>query len=225
METKNTSKKIVNQFRGVIQTKHYQCLSTFNYEAYQMEHTQPFGKLCVVNDEYLSAKSYQEFVFNNDLQVLLIPLIGAVDFNINNTPDDFVHINQVQLLSVKKNDTLKISNPYENNFVNFLQLHIKSNQLTTQTLAFNVELKNKLQTIFTSADFNISIGIFDSKQEDVYQLQNNNNGIFAYVMNGAFEYEGRLLENRDGICIWNENLAEFESLSFNGILLVLEVNL
>ena len=49
------------------------------------------------------------------------------------------------------------------------------------------------------------------------------NGFFAFVIEGAFELEGRLLHARDGLALWNLEKIEWEALSGGAILLVLQV--
>lgn len=215
------SLKYIADLRGVIEKENYRCFSTFNYKAYQEEHRLPFGMLHVVNDEYLAPGSSQEYSFDEDGVVLLIPILGAVDYQIADVID-FIHTNQLQILKIRRGDSLKISNPYSDYWVNFLKIHIQSSTLEHQKIDF--ELK-PIFPIFSSNDLTVHIGIFDTKQEGEYILENKKKGIFVMPLNGAFEFENRLLENRDALCIWNFDKVAYESLPHQGILLVLEVNL
>lgn len=217
------SKKYIADLRGFKEEKGYRCLSTFNYEAYQNEHRNPFGTLLVVNDEYLAPLHKISYFFEADLTIILIPLVGAIDFNSANAKG-FVHIQQIQLLHVKKNETLTFENPYGNEWINFLQIRVNEN-LSNAILNFDYNPINSLQTVYSTPEIIISTGMFDSKAEQEYVLQNNNNGLFAMTLNGAFEAEFRLLENRDALCIWDFKKIEMESLTHNGIILLLEIKL
>jgi hypothetical protein len=46
---------------------------------------------------------------------------------------------------------------------------------------------------------------------------------FAFVVAGAFEVEGRLLHQNDGLALWNTSVIELEALSENVVILVVEV--
>jgi hypothetical protein len=52
-------------------------------------------------------------------------------------------------------------------------------------------------------------------------------GVFGFVIEGAFEFQNRLLETRDSIALWNEDnetlQIEFEALSNDAIILIAEV--
>jgi hypothetical protein len=47
--------------------------------------------------------------------------------------------------------------------------------------------------------------------------------VFVYVIEGAVEFQNRLLEQRDGLALYSVTTSEFEALSNDAILLVLEV--
>jgi redox-sensitive bicupin YhaK (pirin superfamily) len=47
----------------------------------------------------------------------------------------------------------------------------------------------------------------------------------VYVIEGAFEVQYRLLHARDGLALWEAERVEWEALSNDAILLVLEVPL
>lgn len=69
------------------------------------------------------------------------------------------------------------------------------------------------------------IGLYDGRKKGNYTLQNPKNGLFTFVANGAFEFENRLLESRDGLSISRITSVDFEALSENAILLVMEIPL
>ncbi len=45
---------------------------------------------------------------------------------------------------------------------------------------------------------------------------------FAFVLAGAFETEGRLLHERDGLAIWDTDKIEMEALSNDAMILLIE---
>jgi redox-sensitive bicupin YhaK (pirin superfamily) len=70
----------------------------------------------------------------------------------------------------------------------------------------------------------LSIGQFRGRQEARYQLSHKTHGLFVFVIEGAFEVQGRLLHPRDGLAFWNvAEPAELEALSNDAIILLMEV--
>ena len=63
------------------------------------------------------------------------------------------------------------------------------------------------------------------REDGVYSLKNPQNGVFVFVIEGAFEVQNRLLEPRDGLAISAVEAIEFEALSNNAIILFLEIKI
>ncbi|NIF07012.1 hypothetical protein F3J23_16360 [Chryseobacterium sp. Tr-659] len=91
--------------------------------------------------------------------------------------------------------------------------------------------KNELDFTLRNNSFNISktlhqpnfIGLYNGRAEGFYALKDPEKAIFAMVVNGAFEFQNRLMETRDAIILWTLSELEFEALSEEAILLFIEV--
>lgn len=86
----------------------------------------------------------------------------------------------------------------------------------------DLEIRNKLNFIDEGFNFSGFIGIFDGREEGRYLLKKSNNKIFAMVINGAFEFQNRLMETRDALLIWDIEELEFEALSEDALILFFE---
>jgi len=73
--------------------------------------------------------------------------------------------------------------------------------------------------------FSISIGKFGGRREANYLQKNNDAGFFVFVIEGAFEVQGALLQARDRLVLWDTEDVEMEALSNDAIILVLELPL
>ena len=73
-----------------------------------------------------------------------------------------------------------------------------------------------------SQSYAISIGKFSGRRESIYHRKYPNTGIFAYVLKGVFEVEGRLLHERDGLELYDSEFVEIEALSNDAVILVFE---
>ncbi len=85
--------------------------------------------------------------------------------------------------------------------------------------------QNQLIEIISSSKlpFKLSAGIFTGREEAVYELKHLHSKFYCFVIDGAFEIEGRLLHARDGLALWNTKTVELEALSNNAIVLVIEI--
>lgn len=90
---------------------------------------------------------------------------------------------------------------------------------------FDLTQKNQLISLFETANALGFVGIYEGRKEGLYKLKNPSNGIFVFVINGAFEVENRLLESKDGLRLQQIDNIEWEALSENAILLILEISL
>lgn len=224
MQLNNPSQILKSEERGIIATNNYNCFSCFNYENYQQESRKPYVNLTVFNDETLARKEKIKYDLDENQVVILIPLVGTIVLE-NYGDSESIAVNQIHTFYVEKGKSFDISNPYEKDLVNFLQIRFQLDSIKTNTYNFDLETRNEFVNLITCDEFSISIGIFDARKDSFYKLNNIKKGLFAFVLNGAFEFQNRLLENRDGLKIWNIQEIELEALSENAMLLLLEIGI
>jgi hypothetical protein len=218
----NPSQIFKSEIRGTIENETYKCLSIFNYLNYNEQSRKPFGNLTVFNDETLGAQKSINYSLDENQIIVLIPLVGAIELNIEHTTD-FIDVNQIRIFSLEKGESFSILNPYENDLVNFLQIRFSFGNIISNTVSFDLEIKNEILNLINNDNFGISIGIFNARNEGNYLIKQE--GLFAFVLNGAFEFQNRLIENRDGLSISNISEVEFEALSENAMLLIIDAKL
>jgi hypothetical protein len=116
-------------------------------------------------------------------------------------------------------DNFKITNPYKEELVNYLYIEFK---LKTPGVIADLDLKqNSLNEIIPGHHY--YIGKYDGRRDDIYKLSGEAAGVFVFVISGAFEVANRLLQSRDGLALWNIKEFDFEALSSDAIVLILEV--
>jgi|SRR6218665_667725 len=212
------------QFRGHNENEEYRCLSTFNFDTYSVQSREAFGLLNVFNDETLAPQKSKSFSVQEDSEILLIPLVGAIAIE----GKDFVKTEGFQILKMKKDSTFELKNPYEDELVNYLQIRFSGSCFTQNDSArytFSLEKRNELLPLYQGLNYKVSIGIFNTRSETAYSIQKAQNGLFAFVIAGAFEFQNRLLESRDALSISDITEIELESLTENAILLLIETAL
>jgi hypothetical protein len=230
---KQTPAKIfLAEQRGLVETPQFHRLSTFSFGSFADEHKAPFGRLQALNEETLAAGYRQELSADEAAQVLILPITGAVQAAVGGEPARLVDVGQVLLLTVPAGDKLQLSNPYDTELISVLHLWLRVDELVAapaaQSFAFATEaLENQLAEIIAPATaagvpgLALSLGRFAGRREAIYKLRGSR--CFAFVLAGAFELEGRLLHEKDGLALWDLAEVELEALSNDALVLLVEV--
>lgn len=208
------------QQRGLFENSTQRWEATFNFEQYQDVSRTPFGTLQILNDETLGPK---QKLFRNagNGTVLLIPLVGTLEYTINGTTA-YVETNEAAWLPAAYELTL--CNPYEEDLINFLYI-VFSHSIVSEatTLAINLDTRNTLNPFSLPGSIKAKMGLFDGRQEVLYTPKSPTQGLFVFVIAGAFEVQGRLLEHRDGLALWQIEEVDIEALSENAVILLFEL--
>lgn len=234
MMKESPAKIFLNEQRGLIDTDLHKRYCTFNFNTYLSEHKKSFGSLYVFNDEQLAPGSAEmNMEVKEASYVILIPVTG--DFLYKGMGGHLnINIGQVLISSLPAGSSFQVVNPYDNE-INFLQIWIKAKngmaRPFTRLLDFDLnEPENTLIELtkepgtgaFNKIPFRLKIGQFAAREGDICKM-NSKSSLFSFVLAGAFEMEGRLLQTGDGLALWNTDKAEIEALSNNAILVTLEL--
>ncbi|GLU50579.1 pirin family protein [Dyadobacter frigoris] len=222
--------------RGCSQLSWFRSFHTFNFGLYQDQNREPFGNLQVFNDDTLAAGKSFKMQLEENTEVILLPVVGAIEYKNSLGETGILEAGQMQIFSAAKGMEYEIINPYETELINFIQLFLTNNQHSfipkMQEINIDLEIRNQLFPLFSQGQNGLTthqgtfgyIGKYSGRQEDLYQLKNPENGIFVFIIEGAFEVQNRLMEARDGLSLWNLDELEFEALSNDAIILILEVS-
>lgn len=148
---------------------------------------------------------------------IFLPLVGRLLIN------DKV-INTGNILIATKNNS-EVENNNEQIQANYLKISINKIILTEGIFNFDLSSsKNQLIPLLCSGSIHIHLGYFDARHETVYKPKVNSKQIIGYVIQGAFEFQNMLLQHRDGAIVFNKTeIIEFEALSENALILIMEV--
>ena len=177
--------------------------------------------LLKVTEIILSENDYFEYQNGNNINILILSLYGTIRVNENNI------ISSRESFTIKSSDKglIKINNELSDEKADILILEFRSvnPQDSESKEDLIIHHKNTLKTISEMLDYPNHIGLFDGRKEHTYQLSNIENSIFGMVINGAFEFQNRLMETRDAIILHNPQTLEFEALSENALILLFEI--
>jgi redox-sensitive bicupin YhaK (pirin superfamily) len=216
--------------RGLNETEWFRSYNTFNFGKYQQEHKMPFGALYVLNEDTLGGKQSLKWLIEEDTDVILIPIVGAVAYRDSTGNEGLIEAGDVQVLHLNAGDTYAIKNPYADDLVKCLQLWIKNadDQMLSYTPKFDLggyQLLEIFGRASKTAGYTGAIGKFRGRQDASYHKKRAENGVFIFAIQGELEVQYRLMHEGDGLALWEVDEVEFEALSNDAILLILEVPL
>lgn len=216
-----------SDLRGISKSDAFQNLATFNFGTYQDWSRKPFGTLKVLNEVTITPLCKTFTYIEANTEVMLLPLFGGVAYKDSLGNEDFIRIEQLKHISAQQGMSFELSNPYDLENVSYLEIWFsaKNEDFKTNTSQFDFDFseRNKMNLLFEFTNTMGFIGIYDGRKEGFYALKNNLNGVFVFVINGAFEVENRLLQEKDGLSLIKIETVEWEALSGNAILLLFEV--
>ncbi|MCZ8215757.1 MAG: hypothetical protein O9262_05920, partial [Cyclobacteriaceae bacterium] len=185
--------------------------------------TRPVGSLHTFSETTLGPQNKEQLIFDGDMQVLIIPLIGRVqvtDAKNQNT----VEVGEAILMSVKSSKPLNIFNDFKHSDVHYLLAGFSSSECVEGITRFSLT-PDKPVTLFEKVSrkglVKAVIGQWNGRSGSEYVPSTIQT--FAWVVQGAFEIENCLLQKADGLVLTGKEKIEFEALSNQAILIFLEM--
>jgi hypothetical protein len=212
--------------RGCTQSTTYRSYHTFNFGTYLNEHRKAFGNLTGFNDDVLAVGKSVALTAPKNALVFIIPIAGQLRYRLGENEPSEVSVGKVHGLRIIAGAQLEIENT-DTELINFI--HVWFSDVDSEYNEF-IEFKfllneNKLIPFLLNAHQSIvkmSIGRFAGRAESIYKISAPAKGAFVFALEGAFEVNNRLLQARDGLAIWNVDEVEFEALSNDAILFIIE---
>ncbi len=224
-----TEKIYLADQRGLTETSIIKRYSTFNFDKYYNQHKEPFGDLFICNDEFLAGRKMTFFLSKEDSYQIFMPITGGIDI-LQGDREFAVETGQTQVLNLGKGEVLEISNPNSTDTINYIQLGLKTDLflLKASEMLFSFDLKNsqnQLINIISSPKlpFRLTSGFFAGHKEAIYQSKSSQNKSYAFIIDGTFEVEGKLLHARDGLAHSDLEQIKLKALSDDAIIFMLEM--
>lgn len=231
MTRRSDAKIFLAEERGCTQNENYRSYTTFNTNHFFSRYKAAFNNLSALNDDTLAAQQSINYVVEQNSYIIILPVVGGVEYMINDASPNIINAGSVAILNIPANSTLTYKNPLDKELINYIHFELNANDddknIFNNLIDFNLNVnQNKLETITNTKVqqnkfLSVSIGKFDGRQSVVHHT--NKASIFAFIIQGVFEVEERLLHARDGLALNQPGKSiEFEALSNEAILLLLE---
>ncbi|MFT3947668.1 MAG: hypothetical protein QM763_11925 [Agriterribacter sp.] len=233
MIEQSKAKIFLAQERGRNETNVMRSYKTFNSGNFFNEHKNAFGNLCLLNDDTLAPGEKVKMFVEEEGYIIFLPIAGGILYNDSTGNAAAIMAGEAQVKHTLPGTVIEIENPYKDALVNYIQMRFRSDEQPfaeiNEVVSFDIDNnKNHLVPIAkqnAGLPFGLYIAKVEGRSEIIYKLENKDNGVYAYVIEGAFEVQNRLLHERDGLALWEVSEIDAEALSNNAILLIAEISL
>jgi hypothetical protein len=211
---------------------------TFSFASYYDPNRMNFGVLRVLNDDQVAEGRGFGTHPHDNMEIITIPLEGDLEHKDSMGNSSVIRYGDVQVMSAGTGIQHSEFNPNKDKPLKLLQIWVFPNKRNVSprydqiTLNMN-ERHNKLQQVLSPSpedegvwihqDAWFHLGKFDKDFTAEYEIKKNGNGIYAFVIRGAVKIEGELLNERDGLGIWETDNLSIQSVQEGTEILLMEV--
>ena len=197
-----------------------------------------FGVLRVLNDDRVDPGMGFGRHPHDNMEIISIPLEGDLEHQDSMGNTTVIKHGDIQAMSAGTGVFHSEYNKNADKPVKFLQIWVipKKRNITPaydQVTLHPEDRHNRLQQIVGPEKTNGSVtinqdawfylGNFDKGMDITYNLNNPANGVYAFVLEGAFTIAGNELNKRDGLGVWNTGSFTIQSAATNASILLMEV--
>lgn len=215
---------------GWLKTNH-----TFSFSSYYDPERVNFGMLRVLNDDLVDAAQGFGTHPHNDMEIVTIPLKGALAHKDSTGSEGVIYPNEVQIMSAGTGILHSEYNHSKDGESNFLQLWIfpdkKGHKPRYNQKPFNPEdRKNKLMFIVSpdksdgnlwlNQDVYLSLIDLEKNNSISYKIHTKGNGVYLFLIDGKISVGKETLSKRDGIGIWDTEEFSITANEDSHILLI-----
>lgn len=190
---------------------------TFSFAGYHDPQRIHFGALRVLNDDTVAGGMGFGAHPHDNMEIISIPTSGDLEHRDNMGNQQVIRQGDVQVMSAGTGVQHSEKNKNSDKPVRFFQIWVFPNKKNVtpryDQLSFKEEEKhNKLLTVVSPLGTNdggvqihqdawFSLGKLDKGFQTEYTLKNKENGVYAFVIEGAATINGEKLQRRDGMGI------------------------
>jgi len=224
------AKIFLGEERGILEKEHAQLFCVFEEETFTHPYKRAFGNLhrfneILIDPASLIMRSCRQIATQH--YIILLPSMGAVNCMLEGGEEVTIAAGQAYCFTIPPNCNYSISNPFSDGVVGLVEIAITINSdavINPSLITYPISAQPDTLLLFNNANnfIKASIGLFAGRKEAKYHYHTPQYQLFSFVLQGAFELEGRLLHAKDALAIWDTEYIELEALSNNAIILLVE---
>lgn len=211
---------------------------SFSFANYYNPDKMNFGLLRVLNDDAVApGKGFGKHPHDN-MEIISIPLSGDLEHEDSIGNKAIIKEGEIQAMSAGTGIFHSEYNANTNEEVKFLQIWIfprekdvtpRYDQIALPDLTKRNTLHQVLSPtpdddgVWIHQDAWFHMGTFDNKVTESYRVGKQGNGVYAFVLDGAFEVEGQVLGSRDAMGLWETDQIRLKATEPNSRVLLIDV--
>lgn len=211
---------------------------SFSFANYYNPEKIHFGALRVLNNDVVQQGMGFGTHPHQNMEIITIPLSGSIQHkdSIGNT--SIIKKGEIQVMSAGTGIYHSEFNPSATEELELLQIWVIPNQMNVEPRYDQISIEEKLKineiteilspekkenTVWIYQNAWFSIGKFDKSFTSNYTLNQSENGVYLFVIQGSIEVENEVLNNRDAMEITSVQEFNLKALTENAELLIIEV--
>jgi len=190
---------------------------SFSFAEYHNPERMHFGVLRVLNDDIIQPKMGFGMHPHDNMEIVSIPLKGALEHRDSMGNGSIIKVGEVQLMSAGSGVRHSEFNPSKDEPGSFLQIWLFPKERNIKPRYFQdsfkaSDMQNKMRVIVSptgeddsltiNQDAWFSMGNVQKGQNFTYEIKNNGNGLYIFVIKGSLEIAGDVLYRRDAMGIY-----------------------
>jgi len=208
---------------------------TFSFANYYNPERMHFGKLRVLNDDFIVPGMGFGTHPHDNMEIITLPLEGELEHKDSMGNIGIIRSGEIQVMSAGTGITHSEYNRNKDKSLKLLQIWVYPNQRNVEPRYDQIKLRkeerqNRLQQILSPSlqddgvwiyqDAWFYLGDFHSNRTIEYEMNKSGNGIYLFIIEGSCRLGGINLEKRDGIGIWETPGINFTATSTSQFLIM-----
>jgi redox-sensitive bicupin YhaK (pirin superfamily) len=207
---------------------------SFSFAGYHDPERVHFGALRVLNDDSVAQGMGFGKHPHDNMEIVSIPLSGDLHHKDSTGRDEIIRQGDVQIMSAGSGIAHSETNANKDKDVKFLQVWVfpkkRDIEPRYEQKSFRHEdRKDKIVTVVAPDNENavwinqdawFSLADLSAGKEVGYDIQNEGNGVYAFVIEGEVTINGQQLNTRDGLGIWETGKIDIKAASEAQLLLI-----
>lgn len=211
---------------------------SFSFANYFNPERMNFGVLRVLNDDTIDGGTGFGTHPHDNMEIISIPLKGDLEHKDSMGNTAVIKEGDIQVMSAGTGVFHSEYNANKDKAGSFLQIWVFPNKKNVsprydQITLKNEDLKNQFHQILSPNQDDegvwihqnawFHLGEFENEKTTTYQIKDNTNGVYVFVIEGALKIGKQTLHKRDGFGIYETDAFDVEIIEENTKILLMEV--
>ena len=208
---------------------------SFSFASWHNPDRVHFGALRVLNDDFIAPAMGFGSLPHDNMEIITIPLVGALQHKDSMGHSAIIEEGDIQVISAGTGITHSEFNAKTDQQVELLQLWLFPNTKNVtprydQISIRDLKKENQFYQILSPnsndagswiyQDAWMHLGDFSKDTKTTYTLNNRNNGVYAFLIEGEAVINNQTLTRRDAIGVWDTDSIAFQVAQKSRLLLI-----